>query len=134
MVWDTGLRISALRCLESPRHFAPGEDILRISRDIDKNRWERPLALTPRSRRHLEELCPAEGGLIFGEYNYLKTLRATARQVRDQTKMSKHDCDKLDARDFRHAARTHMASDQGRVTVEPQITRSAIWRLRSVMS
>jgi integrase len=69
VVWDTGLRISALRRLESPRHFAPGEDCLRISRDIDKNRWERPLALTPRSRRHLEEWCPAKGVLIFGQYN-----------------------------------------------------------------
>jgi hypothetical protein len=33
----------------------------------------------------------------------------TARKVRDQTKMSEQECSHLDARDFRHAAGTHMA-------------------------
>ncbi|MBT8468287.1 MAG: site-specific integrase [Deltaproteobacteria bacterium] len=58
--------------------------------------------MTPRARALLDDACP-DKGLIFGQYDYRRTLRAAARKVGIDPQRCKH----LSAHDIRHAAVTH---------------------------
>jgi integrase len=114
LVWETSLRIDGVQRLQCPRHFTAGANELTLTKDVDKNRWNRSLPLSDRTARYLGALCTDEKGeaivgFIFGEYAYLKTLRATARKIRTKLELSEEACNKIDARDFRHGAASHMA-------------------------
>ncbi len=37
VIWDTSLRIGTMWRLEVPKHYKPGDDVLRISENIDKS-------------------------------------------------------------------------------------------------
>jgi hypothetical protein len=91
--------------LEVPKHYKRGDDVLRISGDIDKSRYARSLPLTPRARRVLDAICPDEG-LIFRRFEYRRMLVQTARKVL----ATEHEARHLSAHDFRHAALAHMAA------------------------
>jgi integrase len=91
--------------LEVPKHYKRGDDVLRISQDIDKSRYARSVPLTPRARRVLDAICPDEG-LIFRRFEYRRVLVQAARKVLG----TEHEARHLSAHDFRHAALTHMAA------------------------
>jgi len=105
VIWDTSLRIGTMWRLEVPKHYKRGDDVLRISGDIDKSRYARSLPLTPRAQRTLDAICPDEG-LIFRRFEYRRILVQAARKVLGTEHEAKH----LSAHDFRHAALTHMAA------------------------
>jgi integrase len=105
VIWDTSLRIGTMWRLEVPKHYKRGDDVLRISENIDKSRYARSLPLTPRARRTLDAICPDEG-LIFRRFEYRRMLVQAARKVL----ATEHEARHLSAHDFRHAALTHMAA------------------------
>ena len=88
-----------------PKHYKRGDDVLRISENIDKSRYARSVPLTPRARRTLDAICP-EQGLIFRRFEYRRVLVQAARKVL----ATEHEARHLSAQDFRHAALTHMAA------------------------
>lgn len=51
LVWETGLRIDGVQRLQCPRHFTPGGNELTLTKDVDKNRWDRSLPLSERTAR-----------------------------------------------------------------------------------
>jgi len=101
-IWETSLRIGTMQRLSAPEHYRKGAKGLRIGERIDKARYARRIPLTPRARALLDDACP-EKGLIFGEYDYRRTLRAAAKKVGVDEERCKH----LSAHDIRHAAVTH---------------------------
>jgi integrase len=101
-IWETSLRIGTMQRLSAPEHYRKGAEGLRIGERIDKARYARKIPLTPRARALLDDACP-EKGLIFGEYDYRRTLRAAAKKVGVEKERCKH----LSAHDIRHAAVTH---------------------------
>jgi integrase len=105
VIWDTSLRIGTMWRLEVPKHYKRGDDVLRISQDIDKSRYARSVPLTPRAQRTLDAVC-AEEGLIFRHFEYRRILVQAARKVLG----TEHEARHLSAHDFRHAALTHMAA------------------------
>jgi integrase len=105
VIWDTSLRIGTMWRLEVPKHYKHGDDVLRISQDIDKSRYARSVPLTPRARRVLDAICPEEG-FIFRPFEYRRILVQAARKVLG----TEHEARDLSAHDFRHAALTHMAA------------------------
>ena len=105
VIWDTSLRIGTMWRLEVPKHYKRGDDVLRISEEIDKSRYARAVPLTPRARRVLDGICPDEG-LIFPRFEYRRMLVQAARKVL----ATEHEAKHLSAHDFRHAALTHMAA------------------------
>ncbi len=105
VIWDTSLRIGTMWRLETPKHYKPGDDVLRISEDIDKSRYARAVPLTPRASHALDQVCAGEG-LLFPRFEYRRTLIHAARQVL----ATEHEAKHLSAHDFRHAALTHMAA------------------------
>ena len=102
VMWETSLRIGTLRRLKVPEHYTKGADALRITQDIDKARYARRIPLTARSTALLDDACP-EKGLLFGRYDYRRTLRTAARRAGLAPDKRKH----LSAHDIRHAAVTH---------------------------
>jgi len=69
VIWDMSLRIGTMWRLEVPKHYKHGDDVLRISENIDKSRYARSLPLAPRARRTLDAICPDEG-IIFRRFEY----------------------------------------------------------------
>jgi integrase len=102
--------------LEVPKHYKRGDDVLRISQDIDKSRYASSLPLTPRARRVLDAICPEEG-LIFRRFVYRRMLVRAARKVLG----TEHEAQHLSAHDFRHAALTHMAAVGSYLTAIGQV-------------
>ena len=113
VIWDTSLRIGTMWRLEVPKHYKRGDDVLRISEEIDKSRYARAVPLTPRASRALDQVCPDEG-LIFPRFEYRRILLHAARKVL----ATEHEAKHLSAHDFRHAALTHMAAARSRVEPE----------------
>ena len=104
VIWDTSLRIGTMWRLEAPKHYKRGDDMIRISDDIDKSRYGRAVPLTPRAREALDSICP-DDGLLFRRFEYRRVLIQVARQF-----LTEHEAQHLSPHDFRHAALTHMAS------------------------
>ena len=52
---ELGIRRETMDKLEVPKHYEPGAEFLRLSADIDKEGNGRPLWLSPRARKALEE-------------------------------------------------------------------------------
>jgi integrase len=108
ILWDTGLRIEGVEKLSVPEHYEPSNRVLRVTEEIDKNGYGRDLPLTPRSRSALDSIIEGPG-IIFGKYEYYKTLRRAARTVAAEIGLTDRQCGSLDARDFRHAATSDAA-------------------------
>jgi integrase len=105
VMWETGLRTATLQQMRVPDDYAKGQGALTIRDEIDKARYGRELPLTERARAVLDRVAP-EAGVIFGERDHVRLLRAAARRAglpEDKVKyLSNHD--------FRHARATHLAS------------------------
>ena len=72
LVWERSLRIDGVQRLQYPGHFTRRANELRLTKDVDKNRWDRSLPRADRTARYPDALCTdAEGEdivvLIFGE-------------------------------------------------------------------
>jgi len=115
MFWITGLRREGVERLRVPENYEPGRGVLFITEDVDKNSYGREIELPVRLRRMLDEIVDGPG-LIFGRYNYTKTLRASARKVAKDIGLTDREVETLDARDFRHAVATDSADKSLRGT------------------
>jgi len=100
---EYGLRREMMEKLRVPEHYKLGDDEIRITAEIDKEGEARALELTPLAREALERIAPEEG-LIFGRYDYRRTLRKAAAQV-----IGEERARYLTLRDLRHAALTDLA-------------------------
>lgn len=65
VLYETGLRSTTVLRLETPLHYTRGQGHLFITREIDKEGYERRLPLTPAARTALDRACPACPGRIF---------------------------------------------------------------------
>ena len=100
---EYGLRAELLQKLRVPEHYERGALQLRITAEIDKEGEARTLELTPLAREELEAIAPDEG-LIFGRYDYRRTLRKWATMIIGEDRARY-----LTLRDLRHAALTDLA-------------------------
>lgn len=105
---ETGLRPGTLHGLRIGKHWSPGNTDLKISGDIDKNRYERSVPLTPRAVEILTSLAPeadAEGRIFFPR-DHREALRkaAAAADLPPEMLATVHQYD------FRHARGTQMVN------------------------
>lgn len=83
VLWETGLRPdSTVGRIVAGVHFRQGERKLFISKDIDKNRWERTIPISERAAAAFERCWPESGkGLMFGEHDLRHHVQKAARKV-----------------------------------------------------
>lgn len=65
VLWETGLRPTTVLKLETPLHYAKGQDRLFITREIDKEGFERHVPLSKAARQALDLACPSKPGRLF---------------------------------------------------------------------
>ncbi len=99
--YETGLRPSTLDGLSVPQHYEKGSSVIRITADIDKNRWARDVPLTQAARDALDAICPDEG-LIFGWHDYRPHIKAAAAKV-----LGKEEAKRYAGSHLRSAFTTH---------------------------
>jgi len=80
VMWETTLRPATLDRLSVPEHWAPGEDVIRVTAAIDKEGNAREVPLSARALAALERVAPANGA-IFGAHNYRPHLGPAAAAV-----------------------------------------------------
>ena len=100
----TGLRPETIDRLSVPEHFEPGSDVLNIAADIDKNRFERQVNLSPRALAVLDAVAP-ESGLIFGKQRWLDDFKAAVASAGLPKETAPYD--------LRHAFATHALRASG---------------------
>ncbi len=111
VMYETGLRPSTVARLRCPEHYKPGSTVLRITRDIDKARFERELDLSVLACDALDAACP-EVGLIFGPNGKLnKHIRRAAKVAKLPAETIKW----IGSYDFRHSRLTHWG-DEGELS------------------
>lgn len=92
LAYETSLRPSTLDRIETPKHYRPGEGVLRLTPDTDKVRWDRDVPLSARARAALDAvlagLPPDYAGPIFGAHDYRTHVERAAlvlpAEVRDR--------------------------------------------------
>ena len=110
LAWETGLRPSTLAALEVPRHYTRGAAQLRLSKDIDKVRFARPVPLTARARAILDRHAP-EAGLIFGPS--AGDLRLYIKPAAEAAGLPPAKIATLSPYDLRHARATDLVDQTG---------------------
>lgn len=104
-MWLTGLRIGTVSKLRVPDHYQVGATTLHVGESLDKSRYRRDLPLSRRAREVLDEVAPADDGLIFARHDFRDSLRAAATRAG----LRAHRATKLSNHDFRHSFITHLA-------------------------
>src|SRR5258708_15266935 len=64
VLWETRLRPITILRLEAPLHYAKVAERLFITREIDKEGFERHVPLSPATRKALDRVCPESGKLF----------------------------------------------------------------------
>lgn len=109
LMWETTLRMGTIARIESPRHYTKGSATLRITKDIDKSRYEREVPLSARAREILDRHCPKKRGVVFGAVR----LHGVLAPASIASGIHEDDASKVSPHDIRHAALTHLASTPG---------------------
>lgn len=82
VAYETGLRPGTLDALSVPQHYERGSATLRLTDEVDKQRWGREVPLTARAREALDSVCPkGKTGLLFGWHDYRSHLKEAAGKV-----------------------------------------------------
>lgn len=110
LAWETGLRPSTLAALEVPRHYQRGAEHLRLTKEIDKVRFARPLPLTARARAILDRHAP-EAGLVFGPS--AGDLRHYIKPAAEASGLAPAKVATLSPYDLRHARATDLVDQTG---------------------
>ena len=105
--YETGLRPETLDVLSVPEHYHRGATRIRLTDEVDKNRWGRELPLTTAARAALDAVCP-DAGLIFGKHDYRERLDEAARKV-----LPAATADRFAGAHFRSAFITHVLEKTG---------------------
>ena len=109
LAWETGLRPITLGALEVPRHYQPGAEHMKLTADIDKVQFARPLPLTARARAILDRHAP-EAGLIFAG---VPDLRHYIKPAAEASGLSPAKIATLSPYDLRHARATDLVDQTG---------------------
>jgi integrase len=64
VLWETGLRPITLLRLEAPLHYRKGQKTLFVTREIDKEGFERHVPLSTAARKALDRVSPKSGKLF----------------------------------------------------------------------
>lgn len=107
VAYQTGLRPATLDALSCPEHYQKGQPYIRITAELDKNRWARQIPLTDEARAALDAVC-SEEGLIFGAHDYREHWRAAAKQA-----LPKDRAGRFTGAHFRSARITHLLELSG---------------------
>jgi site-specific recombinase XerD len=120
LAYETSLRPSTLDRLEVPKHYRPGEKVLRLTPDADKVRWGRDVPLSERARSALDAVLAGliadarERGmpddeeyvnLIFGRHDYSNHVERAAAVLPAEVR------DRFTGAHLRSAALTHWIDD-----------------------
>lgn len=98
---DTGLRPRTIDALKGKDLIVSG---LHIRPEIDKNRWERVVAVTPRVRAALESVMPADPEeLFFGKHEWTKVFFKVVLQA-----LGPAAADRMTPYDLKHGLITEM--------------------------
>jgi site-specific recombinase XerD len=106
VLWETGLRPATVLRLEAGFHFTKGAKRLFISREIDKEQFERHVPLTDGAREALDRVFPRSGtGKLFdaAEDSLRFSLEAAVRQAGLTDR-------KIGVYDFKHSRISHDAN------------------------
>jgi integrase len=108
VAWETSLRPETLDTLATPDHYVPGDAVLRIAEEHDKEGYSREVPLTARAREALDRCCPAKPGPIFGAHRLDPYVREAAEATLPASIASV-----LCAQHMRSAAITRMLEESG---------------------
>jgi integrase len=78
VLWETGLRPTTVLRLEAPLHYSKGSRRLFISREIDKEQYERHVPLSREARKALDKVCPKAGRLFSAQEGSLRGMLEAA--------------------------------------------------------
>lgn len=109
LAWETGLRPATLGALEVPRHYQRGAELLRLTREIDKVRYARPVPLTARARAILDAHAPASGPIWGGAPD----LRIYIKPAAKAAGLAPEKVATLSPYDLRHARATDLVDQTG---------------------
>lgn len=112
LAWETGLRPITLGALEVPRHYQRGADLLRLTKDIDKVRFARPVPLTARARAILDRHAP-EAGPVWGS---VPDLRHYLKVAAERAGLPPAKVATFSPYDLRHARATDLVDKTGDLT------------------
>jgi len=104
VLWETGLRPSTVLRLESPLHYRKGASLLFISREIDKEQYERHVPLSPAAKKALNRVCPASGKIFDAHEDALRHSLDAA------VKLCGLEQRKISVYDFKHSRISHDAN------------------------
>lgn len=106
--YETGLREALIDQIRAPENWdpmKPGE--LRITPELDKMRYARPVPLTRAAQEALAAVWRSQGdGVLFGSHDYRCIVRAAARAA----SIPEHRVKTLAPNDLRHARATHVGA------------------------
>ena len=105
VLYETALRSATVLKLETPLHYSKGQDHLFITREIDKEGYERKLPLTPAARKALDRVCPKTPGKLF-------LAKRSSLRHSFESALAAAGLETLDASpyDFRHTRLTRLAN------------------------
>jgi integrase len=99
---ETGLRPGLIKAIRYGKHWRKGQTFLHITADIDKNRWERDVPLTPAAVAALASVEPKADGRMFSGDDRRGALRSAARRAG----LPEHIASRVHPYDLRHARTT----------------------------
>ncbi len=108
VLWETGLRPTTVLRLETPLHYVKGAKRLFISREIDKEGFERWVPLSAAARKALDRVCPKKPGRLFDAPK--ASLRGSLAAALRAAGLEHLD---VSPYDFRHSRITHGANTPG---------------------
>ncbi len=110
VLWETGLRPATVLKLETPLHYKKGSETLFVSREIDKEGFERTIPLSEKAREALDRAAPAAPGRIFDALasSLRHSLAAALEAAGLELDVSPYD--------FRHSRISAMANAPGPLT------------------
>jgi integrase len=104
VLWETGLRPTSVLKLEAGLHFKKGSSRLFVTREIDKESFERHIPLSAEARKALDRVCPKEGKLFKNAKGSLRVYMENALKAAGLTDRN------ISPYDFRHSRITHGAN------------------------
>jgi len=103
---ETGLRPGTAAGLRKGKHWRSGEAVLRITGDIDKNKFAREVPLSPVAVAALESVTAQADGQLFRAKDVRDVLRSVARKLR----LPEEIAERIKPYDLRHARITEFAN------------------------
>jgi integrase len=108
ILWETGLRPSTIAKLVEPTHYRIGATELRLTNDVDKIRFGRPVPLTRAAQEALRGVARS-GQPLFGAHDYRGFLRTAA----EFAKLPAEKVETITPYDLRHARALYLVEKSG---------------------